>query len=91
MSELGRIIFGISSSKQKLEEDFPGNLDGDVLNRKRDTCLTLLTSSLAANGMRSPADLDGIPSGLIAIILKATSLGRYLPHQIMAVLVLANQ
>ena len=41
VGELGRIIFGLSSSKQKLEEDFIGNLDGDVLNSKIDTCLTL--------------------------------------------------
>ena len=51
MSELGGIIFGLSSSKQKLEEDFLGNLYGDAINSKRYTCLTLLTSSLAANGI----------------------------------------
>ena len=32
-----------------------------------------------------------MPSDLIAVIPKATSLGRYLPHQMMAVLVLAKK
>ena len=91
MSELVRIIFGLSSSKQKLEEEYLGNLDEAVLNSKRDTCLTLLTSSLAANGMRFLADLEGMPSDLISMILKATLLGRYLPHKMMAVLVLSKQ
>ena len=91
VGDLGRIIFGLSSSKQKLEADFLGNLDGAVLNSKRDICIILLTSSIAANGMRSLADLEGMPNDLIDMIPKATSLGRYLPHQMMAVLVLSKQ
>ena len=51
-SELGRIIFGLSSSKQKLEEDLPDDQDEVLLTSKRDLCLTLLLSSLDANIMR---------------------------------------
>ena len=90
-SELGNIIFGLSSSKQKLEEDLPGNQDEDLLTSKRDFCLTLITSSLAVNGMRSLAYLEGMPSDLLTMIPKATLLGRYIPHQMVAVLVLAKQ
>ena len=90
-SELGRIIFGLSSSKQKLEEDLPDDQDEVLLTSKRDLCLTLLLSSLDANIMRSLAELEGMPSDVLTMIPKATSLGRYLPHQMMAVLVLAKQ
>ena len=41
--------------------------------------------------MRSLADLEGIPSNVLTIIPKATLIGWYLPHQMMAVLVLAKQ
>ena len=66
-------------------------LTGGILISKRDMCLTLLTSSLAANGMWSLADLEGIPSDLITMISEATLLGGYLPHQMMVLLVLAKQ
>ena len=47
-SELAMLIFGLSSSKEKLEEDFADDLDG-VLDDGKDTYLTLLTSSLTRN------------------------------------------
>ena len=72
-SELARLIFGLSSSKQKLEEDLADDPDGDLTSRK-DSCLTLLTSSLTINGMRSLADIEGMPTNLITMIPKATSL-----------------
>ena len=41
--------------------------------------------------MRSLAYLEGIPSYLITMIPKATSLGRFMPHQMVAVLLLVKQ
>ena len=73
-SELARLIFELSSSKQKLEEDLADDRDGD-LTSPEDSCLNLLTSSLSANGMRSLADLEGMPSDMITMVPKATSLG----------------
>ena len=90
-SELGRLIFGLSSSKQKLEEDLLDDPDEGLLTSRKDLCLTLVTSSLTANGMRLLADLEGIPSDLITMIPKANLLGRYMPHQMVAVLVLVKQ
>ena len=51
-SELARLIFGLSYSKEKLEEDLADDPRGDLTSRK-DTCLTLLTSSLTHNDLRS--------------------------------------
>ena len=41
--------------------------------------------------MRSLADLEGMPTDLITVIPKATFLGRYMPHQMVSVLVLVKQ
>ena len=90
-SELGRLIFGLSSSNQKLEKDLFDDPDKDLLTRRKYLCLTLLTFSLTVNDMRSLSDLEGMPSNLITMILKATSLGRYMPHQMVAVIVLVKQ
>ena len=73
-SELARLIFGLSTPKQKLEEDLAEDPYGYLTSRKG-SCLTLLLSSLTNNGMRLLADLEGIPADMITMIPKATSLG----------------
>ena len=89
--DLARIVFDLSSLNIRLETVLAGDHNLLVLNLKEDSCLSLLTSSLTANGMRMLADPDGMPSDLVSMIPKVTSLGRYLPHYMMASLVLANK
>ena len=89
-SELASLIFGLSYSKEKLEEDLAGDPCGDLTSRK-DTCITLLTSSLTHNDLRSLGDLEGMQDNMITNILKATSLRRYMPNTMVSVLVLVKQ
>ena len=86
---LVRIVFDLSSVKEMLEEVLVCDLNKTVLNKKKDSCLSLFTSSLAANGMRTLADLEGMPSDLVSMIPKIPWLGQYLPHPLVAALILA--
>ena len=88
---MDRIAFDISYSKTRLETVLAGDHNLILLNLKKDACLSLLTSSLTANGMRKLADLEGMPSDLVSMIPKIPSLGRYLPHSMVASLVFSKQ
>ena len=89
-SELARLIFGLSSSKEKLERDLADDLGGDLTSRKG-TCLTLLTSSLTHNHLRSLGDLRGMQDNMITNISKATSPRRYMPNTMVSTLVIVKQ
>ena len=89
-SELAMLIFGLSSSKEKLEEDFVDDPDG-VLDERKDTCLTLLTSSLTRNDLRSLGDLRLMQETLLTNISKATSLGSYMPNTMVSTLVMVKK
>ena len=56
ISKLAMLIFGLSPSREKLENDLADDRVGVLYDRK-DTCLTLLTSSLTRNDLRSLGDL----------------------------------
>ena len=85
--ELASIIFDISSSKTRLEAVLAGDRSEEELTRKKEMCLSLSTSSLTANGMRTLADLEGMPHDVVSMIPKVPSNGRYLPHSMVAPLV----
>ena len=89
--DLDRIVFHLSYLKTRLEAVLAGDCNLIDLTRKRDSCLSLLTSSLTANGMRTLADLEGMPNDLVSTITKVPFLGRYLPHSMAASLVLAKE
>ena len=74
--ELASIIFDLSSSNTRLEVVLAGDRRESELTRKKETCLYLLTSSLKANGMRTLADLEGMPHDLVSMIPKVPSNGR---------------
>ena len=88
---LARIVFDISSVKGRLEEVLVGDHNKAALNQNKYSCLNLLTSYLTANGMRTIADLEGMPGDLVSMIPKIPWISRYLPHPMVAALVLAKQ
>ena len=89
--ELARILFDISSLKTRLEAVLAGDRNLIEITRKKDSCLSLLTSLLTANGMRTLADLEGMPNDLVSMITQVPFLGRYLPHSMVASLVLVKE
>ena len=89
--ELAGVIFDHSCSRTRLEAVLAGEGNAAALKGKEYTCLFLLASSLTANGMRSLADLEGMPLGLVSLIPKVPFNGRYLPHSIVAPLVLVRE
>ena len=89
--ELAGIIFDLSCSRTRLETVLAGENNAAELKSKKDTCLSLLTSSLTANGIRSLAYLEGMPLGLVSLIPKVPFNGWYLPHYMVAPLVLVRE
>ena len=77
ISDLARIVFGLSSDLDRLEKMGIGQYGkGKSLGEKKDACLSLLTSSLITNGMTTIYDLEVTPLVLVSVIQKMTSNGR---------------
>ena len=74
--DLDVVIFGLSSSKGRLETMIVGDGREMKLKEKKDACLSLLTSSLITNGMTTIYDLEATPLVLVSGIQKITSNGR---------------
>ena len=66
-----------------------GDHNETALNQMKYLCLTLFIYSRNANGMQTLADLERMPSDLASMIPKSPWLGWYLPHPLVAALVLA--
>ena len=90
ISKLAMLIFGLSPSREKLEEDFADARTG-VLSDRKETCLTLLTSSLTCNDLRSLGDLGLMQETLLTKISKATSSYRYMPNTTVSKLVMVKK
>ena len=89
--ELASIIFDISSTKTRLEVVLAGDRSEEELTRKKESRLSLITYPLTANGMRTLAELEGMPHDLVYMIPKVPSNGRYLPHYMVAPMVLVKE
>ena len=74
--DLDVVIFGLSSSKGRLETMIVGDGREVKIKEKKDACLSLLTSSLITNGMTTIYDLEVTPLVLVSVIQKMTSNGR---------------
>ena len=61
--ELASIIFDLSSTETRLEVVLAGDRSEAELTRKKESCISLLTSSLTANSMQRPRE-DVIRRGI---------------------------
>ena len=69
VSDLARLVFGLSYSGDRLDKLGSGSDDkGANLETKKDKCLPLLTSSLLSNGMKSLEYLESTPFYFVSVI-----------------------
>ena len=78
---LAKLIFNLSPHKEKLERDFVAYSGGD-LTSKIDSCLTLITSSLTRNDLRSLGDLGMMQETILTNISKITSSQYHLTYHL---------
>ena len=90
ISSLAKLIFNLSPHKEKLEAGFVGSDKGD-LTSKIDTCLTLITSSLTRNDLRSLGDLGMMQETILTNISKITSSLCFMPNTLVSVLVMVKK
>ena len=89
--DLATVIFGLPFSKDKIETSLAGTGHEAKLKAKKDECLSLLTSSLATNGMATLEDLEATPLALVSDIQNVPFKGRYLPPSMMGTLISAKE
>ena len=87
ISDIARLVLGLSSDGVRLEKLGSGS-DGIGANieTKKDVCLSLLMSSLLANGLESLVDLEANPLEFVSGIHKVPFCGCYLPSSMVGVL-----
>ena len=88
---LAVVVFGLSSSKARLEAMSEGDGCEAQLQAKKDTCHYLLTSSILANGITTLEYLEVTPLALVHGIYKVPFIGRYLPPPMVGPLVSAKE
>ena len=74
--ELDTIVFGLSYCKVILEEMAESDNHEKKLDEKNQTCPTLLTLSILANGITTLDDLEANPLVLVSDIFKVPFNGR---------------
>ena len=92
ISDIARLVLGLSSDGVRLEKLGSGS-DGIGANieTKKDVCLSLLMSSLLANGLESLVDLEANPLEFVSGIHKVPFCGCYLPSSMVGVLISVNK
>ena len=76
ISDLDRIVFGLSSDQYRLEKLGDGHDEkGKNLGEMKDVCLSLLMSSLLANGLTLLLDIEATPLELVSGIHKVLFCG----------------
>ena len=88
--DLDVVIFGLSSSKDGLETMIVDDGRKVKLKDKKDTCLSLLTSSLITNVMTTLYDLEATPLALVSSIQMVPFNGQYLPPSMLVPLISAK-
>ena len=88
--DLAVVIFGLSSSKDRLETMIVDDGREAKLKEKKDTFLSLLTSSLIINGMTTLYDWEATPLALVSGIQKVPFNGQYLPPSMVLPLISAK-
>ena len=84
------VIFGLSFSKDRLEAMLVGIDHEATLTAKKAMCLSLLTSSIATNGMTTLEDLEATPLALVSGIPKLPFNRWYLPLSMVGPLISAK-
>ena len=86
--DLDRIVFGLSSDQYRLEKLGDGqDGKGKNLGEMKDVCLSLLMSSLLANGLTLLLDIEATPLELVSGIHKVHFCGCYVPSSIARVII----
>ena len=89
--DMANVIFGLSFSKDSLEAMIVGIDHKTTFTAKKSKCLSLVTSSLATNGMTTLEDLEATPLALVSGIPKVPFNGRYLPPLMVGPFILAKE